>query len=408
MHATDGLASRPSRPPQLFITTSSLTHTPLYQGVYLALLQLGVMTVQSIKLKILKIHFQRILVALFFLFATQISFAHLLSAGHASLNLIENKAILLIAVPVSVFQNIDSNQDGLLQPEEIRTQRTQIIAQLNQLVDIQIGGVQGQMLDDQIMVSMHVDSQNSTPQIEWFHQLQFDKLLATDMVEIKLSASLLEKSDFIVQVTRSGEKELGYFKPSADTHIFFKNGWRTFQAFFIEGWLHILLGFDHLVFIMALLAAKFSIRRWAWVLTSFTLAHGLTYALATFGVVQIKPEFIEPLIALSILLTATLSLFKIEPRLLLEILAVFGIGLIHGLGFASSMSMQLNDVRFPMSSIIGFNLGVEAGQVAIALIFGAFLLTFKSKPDWLERVQRSMIWLSFLAGAFWFFERIQG
>lgn len=369
-------------------------------------LHLGATTVLPIKSKLIAVLLQRIVVALVFSFAAQISFAHLLSAGHAKLHLIEDKANLLIAVPVSVFRNIDSNQDGLLQPEEIRTQRTEIIAQLSQLIDIKIGGVQGQILDDQIMVSMHVDSQNSAPQIEWLQQLQFGKSLATDMVEIKLSSSLLEKSEYIIQVTRSDEKELGYFKSSANSHIFFKNGWRTFQAFFNEGWWHILLGYDHLVFILALLAAKFSIRRWAWVLTSFTLAHGLTYALVTFGILHIKTEFIEILIALSIVLTATLSLFKIQPRLKIETAGVFGIGLFHGLGFASAMSTQLNDTRFPVSSVIGFNLGVEAGQIAIAIVVGASFWAIKTKAFWLEKMQLALIWLSFFAGAFWFFERI--
>lgn len=406
MPATVVMGSRLSRQPQRSITISSLIHILLYQGVCLERLHLGATTVLPIKSKLIAVLLQRIVVALVFSFAAQISFAHLLSAGHAKLHLIEDKANLLIAVPVSVFRNIDSNQDGLLQPEEIRTQRTEIIAQLSQLIDIKIGGVQGQILDDQIMVSMHVDSQNSAPQIEWLQQLQFGKSLATDMVEIKLSSSLLEKSEYIIQVTRSDEKELGYFKSSANSHIFFKNGWRTFQAFFNEGWWHILLGYDHLVFILALLAAKFSIRRWAWVLTSFTLAHGLTYALVTFGILHIKTEFIEILIALSIVLTATLSLFKIQPRLKIETAGVFGIGLFHGLGFASAMSTQLNDTRFPVSSVIGFNLGVEAGQIAIAIVVGASFWAIKTKAFWLEKMQLALIWLSFFAGAFWFFERI--
>ena len=81
--------------------------------------------------------------------------AHLISAGNGMINILPERAILLIAVPVSVFQNVDTNQDGLLQPEEIKLNRERMVGQLSQSVDFQIGGSHGEVLDDQIMVSVH-------------------------------------------------------------------------------------------------------------------------------------------------------------------------------------------------------------------------------------------------------------
>ena len=93
--------------------------------------------------------------------------AHLISAGNGLVNILPERAVLLIAVPVSVLQNVDTNQDGLLQPEEIKLNRERIIEQLSQSIDFQIGENRGEVLDDQIMVSVHEGNSQGTPQIEW-------------------------------------------------------------------------------------------------------------------------------------------------------------------------------------------------------------------------------------------------
>jgi hydrogenase/urease accessory protein HupE len=157
---------------------------------------------------------------------------------------------------------------------------------------------------------------------------------------------------------------------------------------------------------VTLLAASIAWRRWFWLLTAFTLAHGMTYGLASFGWVQVKPELIEPVIALTILLTAISSLFKLRISGLAEVVFVFCFGLFHGLGFASALATQLQEQKFPISSIVGFNLGIEVGQLAVCLMLGIIFEILKRSPQWLEKVRIWMIWSGFLAGGFWLFERI--
>jgi len=89
-----------------------------------------------------------------------------------------------------------------------------------------------------------------------------------------------------------------------------------------------------------------------------------------------------------------------------EAIAVFGLGLFHGLGFASAMAMQLQGQRYPMSSIVGFNLGVEAGQILVCIVLGGLFEILRRKTQQLENVRNGMIWLGFLSGGFWLFERI--
>ena len=224
-------------------------------------------------------------------------------------------------------------------------------------------------------------------------------------VHVSLKGSLVTR-EYLFQVKRADGQELAKISPSHPSHVFFKSSWGTFQSFFVEGWRHIVQGHDHLVFLMTLLAVSIVWRRWIWVLTSFTLAHGVTYGLATLGWVQVKPELIEPVIAATIVITAALSLLKLQLKLGPEVLAVFSLGLLHGLGFASAMAMQLEGQRFPIVSILGFNLGVEAGQVLVCLILGGLFEILKRKSHQLENVRIGMIWSGLLAGSFWLFERI--
>ena len=330
--------------------------------------------------------------------------AHLISAGNASVTINPDRGILLIGVPVSFLKGVDQNQDGLLQPDEIKANRLQIIAQLERAFQLKIGGMVGEVVDDQLITSIKSDKQDGTPQIEWLRQLKFMPEALDLPIEIRLDETVT--SEYVFQVKRMDGEELAVLSASRPSHTFFKNNWATFQSFVVEGWLHIVSGYDHIVFIMTLLVAVISFRRWLWVLSSFTVAHGVTYALATFGLVQVKPEWIEPVIALTILATSALSLFQIHLRLRTEMIAVFGLGLFHGLGFASAMSAQLSSVRFPVSSVIGFNLGVEAGQLAIALCMGMIFTGLQSSAAWTERLKNGTLWISFIFGGYWLFERI--
>ena len=347
----------------------------------------------------------RFIAALLFFLIGHGAQAHLISAGNGLVNVLPERAVLLIAVPVSIFQNVDTNQDGLLQPDEIQFNRDRIIEQLNQSISFKIGESKGEVLDDQIMVSVHADSRQGTPQIEWLRQMKFSQETLSLPIHISLKGNLLTE-DYLFQVKRVDGQELAKLSRAHPSHVFFNHSWGTFTSFFQDGWQHIVQGYDHLVFLITLLASSIVWRRWFWLLTAFTLAHGMTYGLASYGLVRVQSELIEPIIALTILLTAAVSLFKIQLSLRTEIPVVFGLGLFHGLGLASAMALQLEGQRTPISSLNGFNLGVEAGQILVCLILGGLFELLKRKSQQLENVRSGMIWLGFLAGGFWLFERI--
>ena len=174
----------------------------------------------------------------------------------------------------------------------------------------------------------------------------------------------------------------------------------VFQTYFQLGFLHICTprAADHLTFLLAL-CAPYVLADWRRVLalvTSFTLGHSLTLALATLGVVAFNPAIIEALIPATIMVTALLNLRGAArpPRPWAPVLAAapnalaLGFGLIHGLGFSNYLRALLGAGSRPVQELLAFNVGVEVGQVlvvAVILLLGALLLRGfgVARRDWL-------------------------
>lgn len=141
--------------------------------------------------------------------------------------------------------------------------------------------------------------------------------------------------------------------------------WATFGDFFQQGFLHVLpLGLDHILFVLGLFLLARAWRPLLWQVTTFTLAHTITLALATFGWVQVSPRIVEPVIAFSLVFVAMENILR--PRYSAwRLIVVFVFGLVHGLGFAGA----LRELELPLKSLLvgllGFNVGVEAGQLAV-------------------------------------------
>ena len=140
--------------------------------------------------------------------------------------------------------------------------------------------------------------------------------------------------------------------------------------------------------------------------TAFTVAHTVTLALASLGVISISPNVVEPLIAASIVYVAVENVFfqRMTPW---RTVVVFGFGLLHGLGFASVLGeIGLNPARF-VTGLIGFNIGVELGQLSV--ILGAFVavgLWFGRKPWYRAMIAVPASVAIAATGAFWFGQRV--
>jgi hydrogenase/urease accessory protein HupE len=193
---------------------------------------------------------------------------------------------------------------------------------------------------------------------------------------------------------------------SVGTHSTDAHSGSTFLSYLKQGFEHILPeGLDHILFVLGLFLLC---RAWKPILiqvTTFTAAHTITLALATLGYVSADLRIVEAIIAASITIVALENIFRPSYGKF-RLLMVFGFGLIHGLGFAQ----RLIDERIPEgslgSALLGFNVGVELGQLAVIGL--AIAATFWIKDD--EKYRKWVVIpasvLIALAGIYWAMERL--
>jgi len=155
-------------------------------------------------------------------------------------------------------------------------------------------------------------------------------------------------------------------------------GWRLFGEYFWHGIRHILTGYDHLLFVAALVLATRRFWEMVQVIAAFTLAHTLTLALCVFGVCRLPAWVVEPVIALSIVFVALENLLRphrAHSRLRLAV--AFGFGLVHGLGFAGGLLTAMAGLPAAGTwlALGAFSLGVEAGHQWVVLLFGLLVVS---------------------------------
>jgi hydrogenase/urease accessory protein HupE len=332
--------------------------------------------------------------------------AHLGSVGSGTITISPEKITLLLAMPAYLFNEADQNGDRLLQPQEIQQGRAAIIRRLEQLVDLRLDGERGELLDDQIIVSIHVDNQNSTPQIEWLRQVRFSPEASSGGLHLAIAPEVLS-INYLVQARRDIEAEVAIFSVNETEHTFFKTAGDTLKSFFVEGIAHIFLGYDHVLFILTLLISGIHFRRWLWLLSAFTLAHATTYTLASLDYVVVSATLVESIIAFSIILVALIRIAGCKPSLYWEIPAIFSLGLFHGLGFASAIAALFKASRFPITSIIGFNLGIEIGQVIIACLLGLLLFCLQKRPRLTQAITGTILASAVVLGSYWLFQQLK-
>lgn len=172
-----------------------------------------------------------------------------------------------------------------------------------------------------------------------------------------------------------------------------------------RGFLHVLpMGLDHVLFVLGLFLMS---RKWKPLIlqvTTFTLAHTITLWMASAGWVKLPPSVVEPIIAASIVFVAVENLVRRDYSHW-RLLVVFIFGLIHGLGFAGVMATRLDSTGSLVTGLLGINIGVELGQLAVIAI--AFVATcwIANQEKYRKYVVVPGSILIALAGVWWVVER---
>ncbi len=232
----------------------------------------------------------------------------------------------------------------------------------------------------------------------------------------------IDKSHTSVLSPREGDRKLKpyLFKKDGEPYRWNATNWLLFVRFGME---HIAFGIDHVFFLLALLFVALlgrrddgwyvrsvgeSVKYTAWIVSSFTVAHSLTLIAAALGWFTLPSRFVESMIALSIMYVAVENM--VYPHTRWRPAITFAFGLLHGMGFASSIAELLPPEQVVMPLLM-FNVGVELGQLLIVLaVLPLFaVLARKIGPDNYKRWFVSIGSISVgLFGLMWFVQRAFG
>ncbi|MFN2432605.1 MAG: HupE/UreJ family protein [Gemmatimonadota bacterium] len=315
-------------------------------------------------------------------------------------------AHLVFAVPdVSLLVELDTDRDGRITPAELETARPRLVALARQAIDLRAGG---RSLSPAADVVVLLDTSNGLhlglrfPSTRGAVTLR-PRLLSRLPRGHRQYLSVRDAEGRLVQerILQSGSAEV-VLDPASTPR---SGPFDTFRRFVSLGVEHIVRGYDHLLFLFGLLLVGTGFRGAVEIITSFTVAHSLALALATFDVVRVPGSVVEPLIAASIVYVGVENLVRrgTDHRWVLT----FAFGLIHGLGFASvlrelGIGGSAKEVAVPL---LAFNVGVELGQLAIAAVVLPLLWRLGREPSFARRWAPALSAFVALAGGAWLVQR---
>lgn len=181
----------------------------------------------------------------------------------------------------------------------------------------------------------------------------------------------------------------------------------AFMSFLINGFFHIIAGADHILFLVGLLLLGGSLPRLLIIVTAFTVAHSITLTLAALNFANPNIRVVEAAIALSIVYVGVDNLMVgTTGRDVRAWIACF-FGLVHGFGVATVLrENRLSDTALGWS-IFSFNLGVEAGQICLVVLFTSVLASVRQRyPSWEKRIVVCGSLAIIAAGSYWFVQRV--
>jgi hypothetical protein len=273
----------------------------------------------------------------------------------------------------------DTNEDGFLDDEELHAARADIEAYVADHYVLRTG-TGGPSVDDGVVLTSallslsagkpEVGAFASNQWIDLVFQVHHDELLEDLMLEVTLFKDTSPDHRDLCELTWNDDQPWEtLFWMSASRKYFQPDNppvGRGLSDWVRMGVDHILGGWDHLAFVIALIVAAGGVASVAGVVTAFTLAHSVTLALAATNVLVLPTAPVEAAIALSIAWVGFATLISRAPRARWPEAFVFG--LVHGLGFAGFLGEALYGEPRRLVPLLGFNLGVEAGQLLVVLL----------------------------------------
>ncbi|HEX7649095.1 MAG TPA: HupE/UreJ family protein [Noviherbaspirillum sp.] len=331
-------------------------------------------------------------------------------SGQGAVRLVGDSAYAVVAIPVSALSSFDDNHDGLIDPAEINTHRASLDEQISRMLLLSNGGQLGKLIFSDLLLS-HVGDGMAKASDNVVAVRRFQWPGAVDSLQLHadfFEAPATADSQLVMRVLKGSDTDATIMSRHRTDYRFFSGTWHTFMSFVATGMEHILLGADHLMFLLTVLVVGMGWRYWLSVITSFTVAHSITLTLAALDIVKVPATVVEPLIAASIVLLAIDNLRRGQSATRHRVPLVFACGLLHGLGIASALTEAGLTEGHRTLGLLGFNLGVELGQMlfVVALLALVWLVRRTFRVDLQEKVVLACSLVAAFAGAGWMVQRL--
>jgi hydrogenase/urease accessory protein HupE len=343
------------------------------------------------------------------------AYGHLIVDQKGTINFVEDGAFLVVSLPVAALEGADDDGDGKLSFAEMARHTPELQRQIK--AGIRLTDRSGEKALDGLLLNL--SPPDSAPSSPATHIVAMGRFAlggpAESFANARFESSLFGRAEsertLIITLKRGGQSQLLLLTPDNPGGRVFPPAWVIFLDVIRSGATHVLSGLDHLLFLLVVLAAGWTPRQLVTVLTGFTLGHALTLSASILGGLSLSPNLVEPAIAATIVTMGLLDLWdKRRVRrtpLGVRIGLVFACSLIHGLGLAGALTTLGLTPENRVLSLVGFNLGIELGQLAFAA--GAWLIASiisrAAGPDTLKLTERTVSTVAILAGIFWFAQR---
>ena len=343
-------------------------------------------------------------------------------AQNGTINIEGSSVFAAISVPISSLLHFDDDHDGQISHEELFRHQTAIEKEVDSRLIIKDGAVNGKTTWINLLINpSHLSMENNkSDELLVLKHSQFDNASGVKdlILDINFFGINPNEKPITIKATRGLRptlaSEVAIFTPLNHEHQFFRPAISIFFDYLKLGTEHVLTGTDHLIFLLVILASGLGIRYWLLVITGFTIAHSISLGLALLGYVKLPSYWVELTIAVSIILVACINLFsslknKQKNTNVGRMLLVVGVcGLIHGLGFASAINAIGLDTSHQLTSLFGFNIGIEIGQLIFLCLILLLLSIIKRYFSKLTE-QNITICISTIAlffGLYWMAQRI--
>lgn len=312
------------------------------------------------------------------------------------------EAQITLTVPTALLAFADDNGDKTLSPIEVKAQSSQLEEYLGNRITLTNQRAEPGMVTVTSGVAMQ--SQGKPAQSTLILSYRWITPLQKLAIRYGLFSTELDQVQCLATITQGDSTRNVVFTPDNNTiEISGEIPWQQqFLSFLKLGIKHIFTGYDHILFLVALLLPGTHISQLLKIVTAFTIAHSITLTLAVLNIVTLPTALVESIIALSIVYVAAENLWK--KQLNHRSWLTFGFGLIHGLGFANILRdiTQSQDNLF--LSLVSFNLGVEVGQITIVLLVFYGLRLWQNQRGAVV-LKYGISCLTIVMGGIWFAER---